>query len=136
MSIRDTIANINEIGQLSSMYQPDAMLHHIRAYTLVGAGVGIVIAIPAILVAVMSGGAGHGSYIAARVLFPFSMLLTRLEGSIGPVAMCMGLFQFPLYGALVGRALALKTYRASAVLTVVHLIAALVCFSGLLPYFS
>ena len=31
----------------------------------------VVIAAPAILAAILSAGAGHGSYVAARVLFPF-----------------------------------------------------------------
>lgn len=101
-----------------------------------GAGIGAVIAAPAILAAIMSGGAGHGSYVAARVLFPFSMLLTRLEGEIGPVAMGAGLVQFPLYGALVGRAVALKTDRAVFFAAAAHLVAALACFSDLLPDFS
>lgn len=108
-----------------------------RLGTWAGAGMGALITAPAILAAIMSGGAGHGSYIAGRVLFPFSMLLSRLEGgSIGPVAMSVGLLQFPLYGALIGRAVALKTYRAFFLLTAAHLVAALACFTGLLPYFS
>ncbi|WP_157218713.1 hypothetical protein [Flavisphingomonas formosensis] len=102
---------------------------------LCGAGIGTLMMGPAIFAAIMSGGAGHGSYIAARALFPFSMLLTLLEGSIGPVSIAVGLLQFPLYGALIGWAVAMRTTRP-AVLIFVHLIAALACFSGLLPNFS
>ncbi|TCP31923.1 hypothetical protein EV292_109102 [Sphingomonas sp. BK235] len=101
-----------------------------------GAGIGAIIAAPAILAAIMSGGAGHGSYVAARVLFPYSMLLTRLEGEIGPVAMGAGLLQFPVYGALVGRTVAVKTDRSVFFAGTVHLVAALACFSGLLHGFS
>lgn len=118
------------------MHQSHSTARRPRLGTLVGAGLGAVIAAPAILAAILSGGAGHGSYIAARVLFPFSMLLTWLEGSIGPVAMGVGLLQFPLYGAMIARALALKTYRDFFLLTAAHLVAALACFSGLLPSFS
>ena len=84
------------------MYQSNSIAGRTRLGTLMGASIGAVIAAPAILAAIMSGAAGHGSYVAARVLLPFSMLLTRLEGEIGPVAMGAGLLQFPLYGALVG----------------------------------
>lgn len=118
------------------MYQPNSMARRTCIGTLVGVGVGTAIAAPAIFGAIMSGGAGHGSYIAARVLFPFSMLLTRLEGSIGLVAMSVGLFQFPLYGALVGRTVALRTYQALYMLMAAHLVAVLASFTGLLPDFS
>ncbi len=100
-----------------------------------GVGIGTLFTGPAILAAIMSGGAGHGSYIAARVLFPFAMLFSQLEGSIGLVAIGVGLVQFPLYGALIGWSLATQTTRVF-LLTIAHLVAALACFSGLLPQFS
>ncbi|MEO6217982.1 MAG: hypothetical protein ABIO86_18275 [Sphingomonas sp.] len=51
-----------------------------------GIAVGTFIELPALFVAVMSAGAGHGDYVAARMLFPASMLLTLIEGSIGPIS--------------------------------------------------
>jgi hypothetical protein len=84
----------------------------------------------------MSGGAGHGSYIAARVLFPFSMLLTLVEGSIGPIAIGVALLEFPLYGALIGRTAASKTTPTLFWLAAAHAVAALACFSGMLGDFS
>lgn len=118
------------------MHQSNSIAGRTRLATLTGAGIGAVIAAPAILAAIMSGGAGHGSYVAARVLFPFSMLLTRLEGENGPVAIGAGLLQFPLYGALVGRTVAVKTDGAVFFVAAVHLVAALACFSSLLRDFS
>jgi len=84
----------------------------------------------------MSGGAGHGTYLAARMLFPFSMLLTGFEGSIELVAMAVGLIQFPLYGAVIGRAVALQENTYIFQLMTVHMVAVLACFSGLLLNFS
>jgi len=110
-------------------------MDRMRHLTLVGLCLGTVIAAPAILIAIGSGGAGHGSYIAARVLFPFSMLLTLFEDRIGPVAIGAGLLQFPLYGVLIGRALALKSYGKICVVMATHVVAALACFSGLLSGF-
>jgi hypothetical protein len=130
------IAVIAEVRQFTMMYQPNSMARPTWIGTLVGSGLGIAISVPAIIGAIMSGGAGHGSYVAARVLFPFSMLFTRLEGSIGTVAMTVGLLQFPLYGALIGRAAALRTYQISYMLMAVHLVAVLACFAGLLPDLS
>lgn len=97
-----------------------------------GVRIGIIFTCPAILAAIMSAGAGHGSYITARVLFPFAMLVSQLEGSIGPVAMSVGLLQFPLYGALLGRTVGEKT-TTTWLVTTAHLVATLACFSGLLP---
>lgn len=118
------------------MYQSQLIAGQTKLGTLMGAGIGAIIAAPATLAAIMSAGAGHGSYAAARALFPFSMLLTRLEGEIGPVAMAAGLLQFPLYGALVGRTVPVKTDRVVFFAAAAHLVAALACFSDLLSDFS
>lgn len=102
----------------------------------VGFVLGLLIEIPALLVAVFSGGAGHGDYVAARALFPASMLLTLPYGSIGTVSITVGLLQFPIYGALLGWSVERKNYLAAVVLALAHVIAALVCFAGTLPNFS
>ena len=52
--------------------------------------------------------------------------------SIGPVAMGVGLLQFALYGALIGRTVA-EQATLTLLVTTAHLIATLACFSGLLP---
>lgn len=64
------------------------------------------------------------------------MLLTLLDRSIGPIGISVGLAQFPLYGTLIGSAIATKNYRAVAVAAVAHLVAGLVCFSGILSAFA
>jgi hypothetical protein len=104
--------------------------------TTVGLALGVLAALPALLVAVMSAGAGHGEYVAARALFPASMLLTLIEGSIGPLAIAVGLLQFPLYGALMGWAIACEKIWLIAVVAFAHLAAVIFCFFGVLPDFS
>jgi hypothetical protein len=104
--------------------------------TLVGIGLGILIELLALAVAIISGGAGHGDYVAARALFPTSMLLTLLEGRIGAFSIAIGLSQFPLYGGLLGWGIARRTYRPAALLALAHLGAAAVCFAGTLPNLS
>ncbi|KRA83624.1 hypothetical protein [Altererythrobacter sp. Root672] len=101
-----------------------------------GSAVGLLLAIPAIFAAVISSGAGHGHYVAARALFPTSMLLTLLEGSIGVLSVSVALLQFPVYGGLVAWGFVRKTYIPAAVAGSLHLVAALVCFAGTLPNFS
>jgi len=103
---------------------------------IVGAAWGALVAAPAIWIAIMSGGAGHGDYVAARALFPAPMLLTLIEGEIGSLAMAAALVQFPLYGALLGRARARGRDNAMIWIAGVHLGAVLLCFAGLFPSFS
>ena len=94
----------------------------------------------AIFLAWASAGAGHGDYVFARLFFPYSMLLTRTCGDqiLGPLVV-LAFGQFPAYGTLLAIATfrSVKSLRATSIGTaVVHLLAALACFSGLLPNFS
>jgi hypothetical protein len=97
---------------------------------------GAFVSLPALFLAVMSAGAGHGDYIAARMLFPYSMLLILVEGSIGALSQAVGLLQFPLYGALLGWSLWRRSWGAAILVATLHVIAAAICFAGILPYFS
>lgn len=103
---------------------------------LVGIGIGTCIELPAISAAIISGGAGHGEYVAARALFPLPMLLTLLEGSIGAFSGGLALLQFPLYGALFGWIIWRRSFGAAIMLAALHLGAAIACFAGALPDFS
>jgi hypothetical protein len=96
----------------------------------------MLVALPALGAAVLSAGAGHGGYAAARALFPLPMLLTLVEGSIGPLAGGLALVQFPLYGALLGWSRAHRSYGPLVALASLHLAAAIAGSSGLLPNFS
>jgi hypothetical protein len=103
---------------------------------VIGFAFGSSFALPALVLAVMSSGAGHGDYFAARLLYPVSILLTLVEGRIGVVSMAVGLLQFPAYGVLLGWAHVRGKHLPVAVVALVHLIAAMACFSGLVPDFS
>lgn len=103
---------------------------------VVGFASGVLIEVPTVVAAIISGGAGHGDYAAARALFPFAMLLTLFEGRIGPFSMTVGLLQFPMYGALLGWSLDRRNYLPVLVVAIAHIMAAMLCFSGILPEFS
>jgi hypothetical protein len=103
---------------------------------LLGIAFGAFVEVPALFVAIISAGAGHGDYVAARILFPFSMLLTLVEGSIGTLAAITGLLQFPAYGALLGWSIWRESYGAIIVVASLHVAAAVICFAGVLPGFS
>lgn len=101
-----------------------------------GAAQGALVSLLALGLAILSGGAGHGGYGAARALFPLPMLLTLVEGSIGPLSGGTALLQFPLYGALLGWSRLHKSYGALILVGLLHLVGAIVCSSGVLPNFS
>ena len=102
-----------------------------------GVAVGIGVEVVALFLAILSGGAGHGDYSAARALFPVPMLTTLLEDdTIGPLSMTLALVQFPLVGGLAGYCLAGARRVPLIVVGVVHLVAVVVAFSGVIPNFS
>ena len=103
---------------------------------VVGLALGVLVSVLAVIAAVVSGGAGHGDYVAAQALFPLPMLLTLLEGAVGAVSIAVGLLQFPVYGALLGWSVTRKNHLPAVVVTLAHVIAASVCFAGALPSFS
>ncbi len=105
---------------------------------IAGAGIGILLTPIPVILAILSGGMGHGHYVSARLFFPYTMLLTRVTGNTITLALIgLALVQLPLYGVLIASA----SSPASRAITVgslfaIHLVAALICFSGVLPNFS
>lgn len=103
----------------------------------IGFAIGLIAEMVAIVLAILSGGAGHGNYAAARALFPIPMLTTLLEGdTIGPVSTTLALIQFPLLGALTGYGLAQGRRTLLIAVGGVHFLAMLAAFSGVIPNFS
>ena len=103
-----------------------------------GLGLGVLVTIPAIALAVASGGAGHGNYVAARLLFPYSMLLTSQTHYISSPLILIALLQFPMYGLAICSAMRRKRgcIFVSVAFGCIHGICTALCFSGLLPNFS
>ena len=87
----------------------------------------------ALAVAVESGGGGHGDYLLAKFLFPYTMILAGLVGRITYPLIALALVQFPLYGLATG---SFNSRRTAICLLVLHSIVAFLCFSSLLPYFG
>ena len=84
---------------------------------------------PFILAAVASAGAGHGSYLLAKILFPFTMLSTLVFGSIIVPAIALAVLQFPFYGFILGRAkLKGSLSTRAAVLLLIHMSGVAACF--------
>jgi hypothetical protein len=105
---------------------------------IIGVAAGVLVTPAAVVLAVLSAGAGHGHYEAARALFPYTMLLTLLSGdTITLPLIALALVQFPLYGLALGLAAGKgRLAWALLLLSAAHAVAALACFSGAVPNFS
>ncbi len=78
---------------------------------------------------ITSAGAGHGSYFLAKILFPFTILLAGLFGSITAPFMLLAVAQFPIYGIVFGAANVKDRIIPFAIgLLLAHVIAVAACF--------
>lgn len=76
-------------------------------------------------------GAGHGTYLPARFLFPYTMVATHWgDHQISGDGVFAGLVSFAAYGAITGAGLLTRHRKAVILATVaLHAIAVVVCFS-------
>jgi hypothetical protein len=61
---------------------------------------GLIAGALAAFVAVSAAGGGHGTYLPAAILFPFTMLISAVLGRIPACLAAVALVQFPIYGLL------------------------------------
>lgn len=91
-----------------------------------------VLATPLLMfVCVLMAGGGHGTYLPADVLFPYSMLFVKLiTRSITKPAMIGAAVQFPLYGIiLIAAVMAGKQRWTLKILLLIHVLAVLWCMT-------
>lgn len=101
--------------------------------TVIGMLSGAVATPIALLLALMSAGAGHGHYTIARLIYSFPMLLTRVtHNTIETPSILIAIVQLPLYGFLWDR----RQWLILAAAIAIHVIAAALCFRGWIPNFS
>jgi hypothetical protein len=77
---------------------------------------GLVLGAVASLVALAAAGAGHGTYLPAKLLFPFAMLCAVFGSSITAPYIVIALVQFPLYGVLLDAASRRSRFTLCAVI--------------------
>jgi len=100
---------------------------------ILGLAAGVVVNVPAALITVAAAGAGHGSHAFAKLLFPYSMLLTRFRGDRTDLAhLALALAQFPLYGGAIGASFSWKRLclGIAGFIAILHGLAVLGCFAG------
>ena len=112
-------------------------LENTAAQQRTGLLLGVAVTLPALIVAFLSGGMGHGDYVAMRLLYPVPMALTLTTGDsiILPLFLIM-VVQFPICGWLLSIWRIPRVRIALGVILVVHVLATVVCFGGFLPNFS
>lgn len=76
--------------------------------------------------AILSADGGHGSYLPAAILFPFTMLFSVAVGVVSPVLLAVAIAQYPVYGLLL--AFGRHSRRKWAELACVHAVFAVVAF--------
>jgi len=102
-----------------------------RLAPLLGVVGGIVFTPFALWLAMISAGAGHGSYGVAKILFPIQMLSTLMTDSISIPVLITAAVQYPIVGAVAGTLYRIGTRQGmlgSAVLAGIHCIFVLVVF--------
>ncbi len=90
----------------------------------------------AVILALALAGAGHGSYFAAKILFPYTMLSTHWLEAITIPFVILALVQFPLYGLFLAFGSRKQHYWSLALLIlIVHMLAVALCFVIPMPAF-
>ena len=95
----------------------------------------------ALYVGWVSGGAGHGSYVWARILLPYALLLALVlpyPSSMAHVLIItLAALQYPAYGCFVGMGRVRgRVASFCALLAVIHIMAALLLFTLLKENFE
>lgn len=83
----------------------------------------------ALVLGLFSAGGGHGNYVLARILFPYTMLSTAAYGSITDLFFAVAIAQFPVYGVALAVAALFRQMRAGLiVLLVIHMVTVVLSF--------
>lgn len=94
--------------------------------------IGVLLTPVCLLLAIASGGAGHGDYFYAKLLYPYAMLSALIFDSLTIPFILFGVLQFPLYGAVCDLFAAKgRAWTVGAALIIMHALAVALCF--LLP---
>jgi hypothetical protein len=75
------------------------------------------------LISIIFAGGGHGTYIPAKIIFPFTMLLANLNHEISGIGIIIALIQIPIYSAILWH-----KPKWKFVVCGIHLLAIALCF--------
>jgi len=84
----------------------------------------IIITILVLVITIFSVGAGHGTYIIAKVVFPYTMIIAQLRNNIEIPGILIAIFQIPIYAYIAN-----KKSKWTYVLIALHCLAIIACFT-------
>ncbi|MCA1566138.1 MAG: hypothetical protein LC803_10975 [Acidobacteria bacterium] len=91
--------------------------------------IGVLLTPVCLLLAIGSGGAGHGDYFYAKLLYPYAMLSALVFDSLVIPSILFAVPQFPLYGALCGLAAGKgQMWTVGLGIMMTHALAVALCF--------
>lgn len=87
-------------------------------------GRAVIITILLLVLTIFLMGGGHGTYVPAKLFYPFSMIIAGFTNKIGVLATILAIVQIPIYSLAVYKKPNLKYYIIG-----IHFIAIIICFS-------
>ncbi|RXG18642.1 hypothetical protein DSM03_1014 [Leeuwenhoekiella aestuarii] len=69
-------------------------------------------------------GGGHGFVWPAKIVYPYSMIISVLNKQIGILAITIAIFQVPIYGILMT-----KKPKWTIIIFGIHIVSAIICLS-------
>jgi hypothetical protein len=83
----------------------------------------LIITFLCLLVTIFFAGGGHGTYIPAKIIFPFTMLLANLINEINFIGFILALIQIPFYSWIL-----MNKPKWKYLMIGIHLFAVILCF--------
>ena len=69
-------------------------------------------------------GGGHGFFWPAKIVYPYSMIISVLNNQIGILAIIIAIVQIPIYGILMN-----KKPKWTILIFGIHIISAIICLN-------
>jgi hypothetical protein len=57
----------------------------------------VVISISLLFISVVLAGGGHGTYLPAKIFYPYSMIISELQDVIGFISIILAIIEIPFY---------------------------------------
>lgn len=85
----------------------------------------IAITVALLLFVVLSMGGGHGTFLLAKIIFPYSMFIAIIsDGSIGFIEVVLAIIQIPIYAFILH-----KRPKLLYLIVLLHIVFALICLN-------
>lgn len=69
-------------------------------------------------------GGGHGFFWPAKIVYPYSMIISVLNNQIGILAIIIAVIQIPIYGILIT-----KKPKWTIIIGGIHIVSAIICLN-------